>query len=219
MRFSIFAFLKRMIKSYFNKGESLIDYILKKTLKRNAQYSSEFKQIELKKIKLQKEVYQNDQLTKLVCRVVCDQSYSKEFRFILLKNLILPKEVFLYKKFTMLVCKVVVTPMSRSFIKMMCKETVPKKVSSKTRRLEKVVVPRKRRGRPVGRPTKLRVLSSSEINESYLNKEFVDSFFKCRVLLTKSSKVDLDRAKKEFFTCEINKIELQPIDGRGSSDY
>lgn len=110
-----------MIKKCFNKCESLIDYILKKSIKSSGKNSSHFEKILHLKLKLPKAVYDNEQFTRLICTVDCDNlTYTTEFRCILLKKLILPKEVFFYQKFTRLICKVQVTPMSSAFIKMKC---------------------------------------------------------------------------------------------------
>lgn len=114
------------VKKYFGPHQSLIDYIIGKTMKSKRKYSAEFKKILDKSgLKIPKEVFKNEKLTKLVCKVGCDDSfnYCTEFRLILLKKLILPKEAFLYKKFCRLQCKVVLSTMSLSFIKMKCKKT------------------------------------------------------------------------------------------------
>lgn len=116
------------VKKYFGPRQSLIDYIIEKTMKSNSnrksrKYSAEFQKILDKSgLKIPKEVFENEKLTKLVCKVGCDDSfnYCTEFRLILLKKLILPKEAFLHKKFCRLQCKVVVSRMSSEFIKMKC---------------------------------------------------------------------------------------------------
>lgn len=140
---------------------------------------------------LPEEVSKNDQFTKLVCKVIADNSfnYSMEFRGTLLKKLILPKDVFLYQKFTKLICKVAVTPMSQSFIKMKCKRAVLKKKG-------KNEVPKKNRKRPAKIQKKLfnflknkkisnelKILTANEINESYLKPKIDPNFFNCKVRL------------------------------------
>lgn len=145
------------IKKQFNHCDSFIDYLIKKTLKTRKQvkYSSEFTKNIIKDLKMPKEVYENDQFTKLVCKVIADNSfnYSTEFRCLILKKLILPREVFLYQKFTKLICKVAVRRMSRSFIKMKCKRAaIKKKITTKneigTNKIKKVIMPKRKRGRP-----------------------------------------------------------------------